>query len=525
VQKVQGFWQKSTTPQRILIAGLSVFVVCVFIFLIWWLNQPNYGVLYSNLYPEDAATAVKALDKAKVDYQLKNNGTTILVPQDQVYNLRLKIAGQGKMHGQGVGFELFDEVKVGQTDFVQRINYQRALQGELARTISQFPQVERARVHLVLPEESLFIEETNPASASVMLKLKEGEKLESGQVQGIVNLVALSVSDLDKNSITVSDTRGNLIHHPKDEESLEGLTTTQLDYKLAMQNDLEHRIEELLAPLYGINRVIAKVNADVDFSKKTIHKELYDPDSAVVRSEQRSEESQRGRADLNSGAPEANFRGDGIGGSASTQEGTRETRTTNFEINKEEQSIVSQVGALDRLSVAVVVDGVYNQNDAGEYLFTPRNEEELQRIEMLVSNAVGLDSARGDSIQVSSMTFGGPEEEIPPNVMDIILEYTQRLGKPFLNGLLVFLFLILVVRPVILALIRPKTEVESVEGLAGLPEGEGRIALTEGDEEDEEALDAMRKLEDIRAHALQLSEQNMDGAMAIIKSWLKEEAA
>jgi flagellar M-ring protein FliF len=123
------------------------------------------------------------------------------------------------------------------------------------------------------------------------------------------------------------------------------------------------------------------------------------------------------------------------------------------------------------------------------------------------------------------MSFGGPEEEIPPNVLDIILEYTQRLGKPFLNGLLVFLFLILVVRPVIMALIRPKTEVEGVEGMPGLPEGEGRIALTEGEEGDEEAMDALRKLEDIRAHALQLSESNMDGAMAIIKSWLKEEAA
>jgi flagellar M-ring protein FliF len=244
----------------------------------------------------------------------------------------------------------------------------------------------------------------------------------------------------------------------------------------------------------------------------------------VVRSEQRSEETQQGTANLSADTPEPNFRGDGGAGSASEQQGTRETRTTNFEINKEEQNIVAQVGEIDRLSVAVIVDGVYTTSEAGETLFTPRNQEELDRIQLLVSNAVGIDSVRGDTIQISSISFGGPEEEIPPNVLDLILEYTKRLGKPFLNGLLVFLFLILIVRPVVLALIRPRTEVEGIEGMPGLPEGEGRIALTEGEEEDEEAIDALRKLEDIKAHALQLSESNMDGTMAIIKAWLKEEA-
>jgi flagellar M-ring protein FliF len=525
LERVKGFWGRSTTSQRILVAGLAVSVVVVFFLLIWWLNQPNYDVLYSKLYPEDASQAVKILQAEKVDYKLQDGGSTILVPSDKVYDLRLKIAGEGKMHGQGVGFEIFDEVQVGQTDFVQHINYQRALQGELSRTIAQFPEVERARVHLVLPEKSLFIEEQNPASASVMLKLKEGEEIGSEKVRAIVNLVALAVEGLGKEQITVADTEGNLIHHPKDSESMEGMTTTQLDYKRRLESDLEYRIEQMLSPLYGAGRVIAKINADLDFSKRTIHKELYDPDSSVVRSEQRSEETQQGTANLNANTPEPNFRGDGIGGSASQQQGSRETRTTNYEINKEEHNIVAQLGEIDRLSVAVIVDGVYTENEAGEEIFTPRNQEELTRIEQLVTNAVGIDQVRGDTIEVSSMSFGGPEEEIPPNVLDIILEYTQRLGKPFLNGLLVFLFLILVVRPVIMALIRPKTEVEGVEGMPGLPEGEGRIALTEGEEGDEEAMDALRKLEDIRAHALQLSESNMDGAMAIIKSWLKEEAA
>jgi flagellar M-ring protein FliF len=336
----------------------------------------------------------------------------------------------------------------------------------------------------------------------------------------------MAVEGLSTDRITVADTKGEIIYSPKESEAL---STTQLEQKMSVERALELRIEQMLSPLYGPGRVIAKVNADLDFSRTTTRKEEYDPDSAVVRSEQRSEETQQGAANLNAGADEPNFRGEGPGDAISNQEATRETRTTNYEINKVEQEIVSPIGELDRLSVAVIVDGVYQDvmnadgEPTGEFNFVPRTQEELDRIQQLVSNAVGLDTIRGDTIEVSSISFGGPEQEIRPDLAQLVLEYVQRLGKPFLNGLLIFLFLILVVRPVVMALIRPKTEVEGVEGIAGLPEGEGRIALVEGDDEESD-LEAVRKLDDIRAHALQLSEQNMDGAMAIIKTWLKEEA-
>jgi flagellar M-ring protein FliF len=530
--KAKHVWGRTSVSQRILIGGLTATCIAVFFLLIFWLNQPDWKVLYSNLFKEDASAVVKKLQADKVRYKIEEGqagATTILVAADKAYDLRLSIAGEGILHGQGLGFEIFDEIKVGQTDFVQRINYQRALQGELARTISEFPQVERARIHLVLPTKTLFIEEQSPPSASVVLKLKEGEKgLEPNQVEGIVNLVALSVEGLDRERITVTDTKGKILYSPKGEGSVQGMTTTQLENKLTVEATLERRIEEMLSPLYGPNRVIAKVNANLDFSKRTIHKELFDPESAVVRSEQRSEESQTGRANLEQGVPEPNFRGDGFGGALSAQDANRETRTTNYEINKEEHDIIAPMGELQRLSVAVIVDGTYAEpaeGSTGPAAFTPRTAEELVRVRELVSNAVGIDQGRGDTIEVTSMSFGGPEIELKPNLLAIILEYAQRLGKPFLNGVLVFLFLILVVRPVVMALIRPRTEVEGVEGLAGLPEGEGRLALEESDEETEMAFDQLRKIEDIRAHAVQLSEQNMDGAMAIIKSWLKEEAA
>jgi flagellar M-ring protein FliF len=526
LERAKSFWGKTTLSQRVLVAGLAGMVIITFFLLIVWLNQPDYRVLYSKLYAEDASNIVQMLQKQNVEYKLTENGTTIMVPADQVYDLRLKVAGEGKVHGQGIGFEIFDEVKVGQTDFVQRINYQRALQGELARTITEFPQVERARVHLVLPHKTLFIEEQSDPSASVVLKLKQGEKMKPEEVTGIVNLVSMAVEGLSTDRITVADTKGEIIYSPKESEAL---STTQLEQKMSVERALELRIEQMLSPLYGPGRVIAKVNADLDFSRTTTRKEEYDPDSAVVRSEQRSEETQQGAANLNAGADEPNFRGEGPGDAISNQEATRETRTTNYEINKVEQEIVSPIGELDRLSVAVIVDGVYQDvmnadgEPTGEFNFVPRTQEELDRIQQLVSNAVGLDTIRGDTIEVSSISFGGPEQEIRPDLAQLVLEYVQRLGKPFLNGLLIFLFLILVVRPVVMALIRPKTEVEGVEGIAGLPEGEGRIALVEGDDEESD-LEAVRKLDDIRAHALQLSEQNMDGAMAIIKTWLKEEA-
>jgi flagellar M-ring protein FliF len=523
---LQGFWTHRTQSQRVLIAGLAAALVLTFVLMIYWLNQPDMRVLYSNLFPEDASRVVEMLKKDNINYKLTNNGSTIMVPADQVYDLRLRAAGEGQVTGQGVGFEIFDNVKIGQTDFVQRINYQRALQGELSRTISEMPEVERARVHLVIPEKSLFIEEQSPPSASVMLKLTgDSTELEDDQIMAIVNLVAMSVENLDKSNITVSSATGQVLYQPEAEDSLQGLTTKQLDYRMNLQTNLERRIEQMLAPVVGAGRVIAKVNADVNFRQKTIRREIYDPDGQVVRSEQRSEESTRGTANVEAGVPEANFRGDGFNGSLSQQEGTRETRTINYEINKEEQQVLVSVGEVDRLSVSVLVDGTYTEpaEEGGEWVYVPRTEEELAKIENHVQKAVGYDSARGDSIVVSSYAFGKPDIFGEPTLMQTLMEYMQRLGKPFLNGILIFLFLVLIVRPVVLALIKPRVAEEEVEELISLPEAEDRLALDEGMEED--LLDLHERLEAAKHQAVALSEQDMEQAVNVLRNWLKQEAS
>lgn len=535
LEKIGAFWKDRTISQQILIGGLTVSVITSFLVMVYFLNQPDYKVLYSKLAPEDASRIMEMLKASKVPYQLTDNGATILVPADVVYEQRLNVAGEGAMHGQGVGFEIFDELKVGQTDFVQRINYQRALQGELSRTISEFPQIESARVHLVLPQKSLFIEEQKKASASVVLTLKKGEKLEQKQIQGIVNFVSMAVEGLDPDSITVADTTGQILYQPTDEGSLQGMTTTQFEFKNTYERNLQSRIEQMLTPIVGPGRSIAKINADLDFNQRTIRKESYNPDVTVVRSEQRSEETTSGSAAVEDAAvstarggaavPNTNFRGDGFSGTQSVEKSNRETRTTNYEINKEEENIVVAAGDLNRLSIAVIVDGTYEPVEGSNtYTFIPRKAEELEQIKQVVAKAVGFDAQRGDEIEVSSFEFGSPDIYAEPSLVETMLEYAQRLGKPFLNGLLIFLFLILVVRPVVLALIRPRVSEEDFEALERLPEGERRVALAEPEEEELGLMEASKRFEMAKTLAAQLFEDNLEQSVNVLKSWLKQEA-
>jgi flagellar M-ring protein FliF len=537
-EKLIQYWANRSAAQRMLLVGLAISVIAAFLVMIYVLNQPDMRVLYTNMAPEDASRVVGLLKASKTPYELRDNGTTILVPSEAVYEQRLKVAGEGVMHGQGVGFEIFDELKVGQTDFVQRINYTRALQGELARTIDEFPQVEKTRVHLVLPQKSLFIQEQKNASASVVLTLKRGQKLDAKQMQGIVNLVAMSVEGLTPEHITITDTTGQSLYQPRGDGGLDGMTTTQFEYKNTFESSLENRIEQLLTPIVGPGRSIAKVNADLDFSQRTVRKELYNPDVTVVRSEQKSEESTSGTAAVDANGstttprgggaavPNTNFQGAGYSGTESTQKSNRQQSTTNYEINKEEQNVVTPVGDLKRQSIAVIVDGTYEANKEGKgFTFVPRKAEDLERIKQVVARAAGLDPSRGDEIQVSSFEFGVPDGSEQPSLLQTMLEYAQRLGKPFLNGLLIFLFLILVVRPVVMALIRPRVTEEEIETLERLPEGEARMALAEPETAEEAVmLEGVKQFELSKNLALQMFEENVEQSMMVLKNWLKQEA-
>lgn len=522
--RMAGFWSDSSMAQRVMLGGLLTSVVAIFIGMMFWLNTVDYKVLYNNLYQDDAGRVVEYLKKENIPYKLSDGGSSIMVPVDQVYEARLKLAGEGSLHGQGMGFELFDENNIGQTNFVQGINYQRALQGELSRTISELPEVESARVHLVLPNKSLFVEEQAPPSAAIMLKLAGGRTLTKQQVQAIVNLTSTSVEGLDTSHITVADNRGKVLYEPEADASLTGLSSTQLEYQQAMQRNLEQRIEQLLRPIVGPGRVIARVNADLDFNRTTIHKELFDPKSAVVRSEVKSEEDSRGAANVGGGKTDPNYQGENdLMGSGTSQQSTRASSTTNFDINKEEQQIVTQAGAIRRLSVAVLVDGKYTKNEDGTYKFEPLTEQELAQIRQLTQRAVGFDDTRGDAIEVSSVSFGDPGADSQEPLLDVASRYFHLLGKPLLNTLVILLFLLMVARPVVLALIRPKVEETTAEPAAQLEGGEELMALTEGmTEEDLAAVDASKRVENAKHLAQQLVDQNMDQAVMIMRQWLAQ---
>ena len=544
LDKAREFWFKLNRTQRVFVAGLTVLVLAVFAGFVFWLSRPDFRILYTKLSPEDANRVVNVLQAEKIGYKLADNGTTVMVPADDVYNMRIKIAGEGSLVGQGIGFEIFDTVQMGQTDFVQRINYQRALQGELSRTMSEFPNVESARVHLVIPQRSLFIEEQQPPSASVVIRLKDPSvKIPPREVTGMVNLLTMAVEGLDGNHVSITDSNGKAVYTPEDEGT--GLNNAHLEYRIRLESTLERRIDELLSPVLGPCKYIAKVSADLDYSQRTIRREIYDPDTSVVRSEQRTEETQIGRANLEGGSTDVNFRGDGLGNSLSSQEGNRESRTTNYEINKEEQNIVGQMGDINRLTIAVAVDGTYAKNAEGAWEYVPRKAEELERIRELVSNAVGYDKSRGDTIEVSNMAFGEADLPVDPNAAQLLADFAERMGRPLLTALLAFLFIMLVVRPVVLALIRPKVEAgEMVEGLEGLPAAEEQYALYEAQEEaaktaeenaravaaaGEEAeaysLETGLTLDDVKARALQLAERNIEQTVFILRSWLKDDKA
>lgn len=524
IANLKNAWAKGSLAQKILFSGLLVTVILTMVLFLYWLNRTEYGVLYAKLSEKDASRVVEYLKKQKVDYQLQDKGHSVLVPKERIYELRMELAGKDLLQGQGIGFEIFDQTQIGQTDFIQQINYQRALQGELARTITELPGVKAARVHLVLPKKTIFIEEQSPASASVLISLDRGGKLTKAQVQAIVNLIATAVEGLQKENITVADTAGHLLYRPTEEGALLGLTNNQLEYRINLEKGLEKRIERMLYPILGVNHVLAKVNVELDFSKKTIHKELYDPDVSVVRSEQKTTETSKGTSNVETGSPGPAYVGT-KGGTGTSQESSRTEKTTNFEINKEERQIVVPEGELKRLTAAVIVDGQYVLDKDGKRVFKPRSAKELAQIKELVMNAMGYDSARGDSIAVDCMPFAQPEALPRPSIWQVAAHYGQRFAKPVFNGLLVLLFLLMVVRPVVLAIISPQVSEEEVIGTEGLPPGAEAMALEEAEpEEVRMAKEAKKHFDELKAQSKEIIEQHMEEALDIFKQWLQENA-
>ncbi len=402
-------------PHRLVAGALAGAGVLALLFLLLMSSPGEYGVLFANLSQEDAAAIVAKLRNKKIPYRLEAGGTSVLVPKNEVYELRLLLAGEGIPKGGGVGFEIFDRQNLGVTDFVQRLNYQRALQGELARTLTGIPEIAEARVHIVTPKESLFLEDQQKASASVAVKLRPGRRLSPQQIDGIVHLVSSAVPGLSPGQVTVVDLEGRILSKPPDTLTPGGLSTAQMSFQRQVEEGYERKLQSLFDQLLGPQKSVIRVTAELDFQKIDIREETFTPNRDLVRSEQKNlERSTRGveggnpeaRFDLNQGTITPPPPGKGPppltppapAKPAGTTMSERQSEVRNYELNRVLRQVVDQPGKIRRLSLAVVVDGTYPEKTKA---FTPRPPEELRQFANLAKKAVGFDPERGDQLEIT----------------------------------------------------------------------------------------------------------------------------
>jgi flagellar M-ring protein FliF len=384
-----------------------------FIGLMLWSADTPYRALYSGMNEKDSASIVELLQKEHIPYKLEGSGT-VLVPADQVYSVRLKLAGQDMMPGNGAGFEIFDKSnQFGISDFTQKVNLQRALQGELARTIEVLPQVTAARVHLVLPKESAFAERDRKATASVMLQLIGNKRLSKQTVAAIQNLVAASVPDLDRGSVTVVDSSGNLLSG-NDEEQPTSEGQTMQEYQASLERRLEKRLTTMMEQVVGSGQAVVRVTADINREYVEQNSQRYNPDEQVIRSQKLIKESRsavdampKGVPGVASNTPGANpaVLPDGSVASAVTpgEQANRSESTQNYEISSTSERRIIPFGSINKLSVAVIVGGTFKKDDAGNEIFVPRDKAELKSLQALIERAVGYNEDRGDTVEIQSM--------------------------------------------------------------------------------------------------------------------------
>jgi flagellar M-ring protein FliF len=472
----------------------------------FWGQTPNYGLLYGNLNDKDTGGVIEALSKANIPYKIDEGSGAILVPAKQVHEARLKLAGQGLPRGTGVGFEIMDEKPAfGNTQFQEIARYQRAIEGEIARSIMTLSNVQSARVHLAIPRQSAFVREREQPSASVLLNLYSGRPIEPDQVSAIVHLVASSVPNLPTDRVTVIDQKGKLLTSSDATRDLSN-SSNQLEYRRKLEESYARRIEEILTPITGTGSVKAQVAADVDFTITETARESYNPEGHLVRSEQTAEEMNNNGANAGgipgalsnqppgaASVPEttkpaaqtlagvvaqAKALNQGQTQTASANSGpvsSSKSATRNYEIDKTISHIKQPTGNIRRLSVAVVVDDIVTVGKKGKVTRTARTPEELTRMTSLAREAVGFDEKRGDSVNVTNAAFSMPAaagavEEAPWWKQEWLWDIARQVG----GGLLALLLLLLVVRPLLRGLhARPTGAALSTGGVS-----EDRLSLS-----------------------------------------------
>ncbi len=480
---------------------------------VWsWLGRPQFVPLYSKLDVQEAARVVEALQQMGVPYRLTGAGTTVEVPRDRVYAARLQLAAQGLPRSGGVGFELFDRSSFGTSELVQRVNLQRALAGELVRSIETLEAVESARVHLAIPQDRLFRDEASSPSASVVVGLRPGARLSAGQVRAIRHLVASSVEGLSPERVTVVDTRGRLLSAGQEDPS--GANTVQLGEREQVEAALQQRVQSMLDEVLGPGKALAQVSAEVDFSRRQVEQESFLPDQRAPTSEVTVEESYAGRGGLPPGGPatvSVPSYTQAPAAASGSEYRRRESRTT-YQVTRRVERATS-TGGIRRLSVAVLVDRRVPQ-------------AAVRALEAAVAAGVGLDRRRGDVLVVQAVDLPGAAEPPAPQA-EAPGAATGRPGLPVWllaaaggAGLLVLLAVVLVV------LRRRRAAPVKVETLQPVPVAPPAVPSAEEDEE-ERILRALREREEsqqavLRRELQRMAQDRPADVAAVIKSWMQE---
>lgn len=526
---------KNLSPGRLAsLSAIIIFLISFFAYIATQMNSVDYAVLYTDLELEDAKQIVARLDAANIKYRLTKNGTEVMVPQDQVNKMRVdtaEIALASK--GSNVGYEIFDNTDaLGSTNFVQNVNLIRALEGELARTIRSVDNIKSARVHLVLPKREMFSREEQPPSASVVIKTTKG-KLGLKEIQSIQKLVAAAVPKLEVKNVAIVDSAGNLLTNNYEDEEMQNNATNEF-MRLEQERKLAQKVQNLLERTVGPGKAQAQVNIEMDFDQVVTNEEIYDPDSQVVRSQATiTEEGITNSGERPVSVAQNIPNGDTVTpGAGLLNQNSKTEETINYEISKVVRNKVKNAGTVKRLTVAVMVDGVYEKDAEGKRVYRDRTKEEMEQLTALVKSAVGYDANRGDVVEVENMKFASISEE-PETVKEILIfGFTKDELIRIAEGLGVALVAILVILLVIRPLINNAFDSGAAAG------GEGRLLgenpeddnlllsnfLNENDGELDELVNINKVDGRIKVSSLKkindLIEKNPEAAVNIIRGWL-----
>jgi len=502
----------SPQQKRLIFIGLPLFASLAYAgFMIF--DRLNYGPLYSNLSPQDGAAIVKELEAEKIPYSISGGGTVIEVPRGSIYQTRLRLAGKGVPAGGGVGFEIFEKTPFGVSEFTQQVNYLRALQGELSRTINALSAVQSSRVHLALPARSNFLGPEEKPSASVVVDMRPGYHLSPDQVQGIVNLVASSVPKLSADKVTVIDSSGRPL-----KDIIPAAATTEAErlnlLKLQHEQELEHRIETMLDPVLGSGKVVVRANVQINPQETQMTKEQFDPDNKVVRSQRQTMDDSGVKTGGTPGV-QANIPGGEATKVAQENASKRSSEIVTYEVGHTTSRIFEPRGQVQKLSVAVLVDGKYEKDK-----YVPRTKEEMEVIKGMVKRAVGFDDDRGDEIEVANVAFKvqpAPALQAPgtPELKDMV---TSPIGIGVGAGVLLALGA--------LGFFFMRRKPATRETISSAPVESVPIAVITEAVQEEPAVAAQKIVlsEDPRKEQLaQIARDYHDATVRIIRTWLQED--